>query len=270
MSTDPNNLTDEQWRRSYRAAKTLEAVRLARRARLDAEAEHIETPDEIEAVIATRDFRWTDGPVTRWDLGRFEKNPVVLDNHDDRALPVGSCTSIRVDERGDLVARVRFARTERGQQIAALIRDRQMRGFSPRFLHRRDGSGELIEISAVAIPRDPDARVIRNDAKTKTPPARLDAAPVFVERFDILPLPRNTNATNERKRTTMNHDSNDNNDTIAKARARRDALAANAWKNTTDGGTTTRADAEDDPEGIAARRARRDELAANAWKDGAK
>lgn len=64
----------------------------------------------------------------------------------------------------------------------------------------------------------------------------------------------------------MNHDSNDNDDVIAKARARRDALAANAWKNTTDDGTTTRADAEDDPEGIAARRARRDELAANAWK----
>lgn len=105
----------------------------------------------------------------------YMKNPVILASHthrlsDGRAPVIGKVVAYRFDRKG-LWIDVEFAPTELGQEYFRLYQGRYMRGFSIGFMglktDRRNVGGrsvlvhteiaELYEISACAIPCNPEA-----------------------------------------------------------------------------------------------------------------
>lgn len=105
-----------------------------------------------------------------WRLERFKKNPVVLYMHSPYEV-VGHAEQIRIVD-GELVAKIVFATTPTANEVLQLFRDGAMRAFSVGFRVGRveqqmvDGRAvrrlldcELMEVSAVSIPSNPDAVV---------------------------------------------------------------------------------------------------------------
>jgi HK97 family phage prohead protease len=109
-----------------------------------------------------------------WRLERFLSNPIILAHHDSRALPVGRATRVEViGERLELT--VEFAPAEanpEAEKIWQLVRGGFLKTVSVGFVpggeryEMRDGkevvvllSPELMEVSFVAIPANPEAKV---------------------------------------------------------------------------------------------------------------
>ena len=145
--------------------------------------------DELEAVASTgaldRDSEIIEPAAWRASLEAFRANPVILATHQHRLMTgsspvIGSAVSIDAGDDG-LRFRMRFASTALGQEYAALYRETHMRAFSVGFIpvngewrefNRADhGQGaratskrvwvhtevELLEISAVPVPANPEA-----------------------------------------------------------------------------------------------------------------
>jgi HK97 family phage prohead protease len=109
-----------------------------------------------------------------WDLKGFKQNPVVPLFHDYRSFPVAKATKVRMHE-GKLMFRPVFAVNENPQAKIAfdLYKGGFMNAFSVGFLPkefeevtRKDGrigrdytKVELLEISAVLVPSNPNALV---------------------------------------------------------------------------------------------------------------
>jgi len=103
-------------------------------------------------------------------LERFLKNPVVLHQHSMLKV-IGHAQNVRL-VGGELQARINFATTELANEIFTLFQDGAMRAFSIGFRPGRavkevvNGrevtrllDGELLEVSAVSVPANPDAVV---------------------------------------------------------------------------------------------------------------
>lgn len=106
--------------------------------------------------------------VDGWILDNFKKNPVLLWSHDARQLPIGKVTDIRTNEHGELVFDAIFARKENdfAKKVADLMSGGFLNSFSVGFnpLEKEDNTfkkQELLEISVVNVPANPDARVSR-------------------------------------------------------------------------------------------------------------
>jgi HK97 family phage prohead protease len=110
-------------------------------------------------------------------ISRFMANPCVLGCHQHRLADgeppvIGSVVKLWIDKAG-LWAVIRFAETELGESYWVLYRDGHMRAVSVGFValqweDKRDEDGgyvrtytrvELLEISCVAVPSNPDALV---------------------------------------------------------------------------------------------------------------
>lgn len=105
-----------------------------------------------------------------WRLADFERNPVVLWQH-DHDQPIGRASRLNV--RGSaLEARIHFSTTARGEEAWQLFQDGALRAFSVGFragrvaVERVDNlevvrllDCELMEISAVSVPANPEALV---------------------------------------------------------------------------------------------------------------
>lgn len=118
-----------------------------------------------------------------WMLDNYRKNPVVLWSHSYEILPVGKCESIAVVD-GKLVATTRWEDHPQAQQIAKLYATGTLSSFSVGFKPHaykpiKNASGdvtgihftrvELLEYSAVAVPANPSATVLRSmDYQTVT------------------------------------------------------------------------------------------------------
>lgn len=117
-------------------------------------------------------------------LGNFKKNPVILFGHDYYSAPIAKATGYEFDENG-LILTMKFADTEKAKEIFALYEGGFMSAFSVgfrpleyRFEERVIGSGqmgavfvkaELLENSAVPVPANPEAVVIKGlQGKTMT------------------------------------------------------------------------------------------------------
>ena len=128
-----------------------------------------ETPDRDGEIILS----------AGWDLDNFMKNPVLLLSHQYYLPPVGKVTKIEKRDNG-LWFEAKFADTEAGKEVATLYRDGMMSafsvGFMPRKMEMSDAAGEptndywkadkvvytdteLLEISVVSVPANPDAIV---------------------------------------------------------------------------------------------------------------
>lgn len=123
------------------------------------------------ASVGTPDRNENVYDIAGWELDNYHKNPVVITDHDHRRPPVGSG---RVWIDGDrMMAGVVFANTPRANEYRALVDQGYLRGISVGHLpkdweFRRLGPAgpiigihshrqELVELSLVTIPAQPDA-----------------------------------------------------------------------------------------------------------------
>lgn len=113
------------------------------------------------------------------DYEQYLKNPVVLWAHDYRETPIGKALWIK-SARKNITAKVRFAETEKADEIYQLFKGHYLNAFSVGFLPAENGSHpptpdevkknpewaeasriydkwELLEFSAVPVPANPEA-----------------------------------------------------------------------------------------------------------------
>lgn len=99
-----------------------------------------------------------------WLLDPYLRNPVVLWTHDymGRTLPIGKTVSLSVDaDGGKLSADVLFdSEDEFARQVESKYRRGFLNAVSVGWDERKDGN-ELLDISAVPVPGDPDALMER-------------------------------------------------------------------------------------------------------------
>ena len=114
------------------------------------------------------------------DLDSYRKNPVILAAHTHRSWDgsptiIGSATRIAIEDNA-LVFDMTFAKTALAQEWQSLYEDGHARAFSVGFIpksgeYNRDqdvyvwNQVELIEISAVPVPANPDALARDGDGK---------------------------------------------------------------------------------------------------------
>ena len=106
---------------------------------------------------------------SKWRLDNYQRNPVVLLSHDYTQPPIGTAEAY-VDE-GRLMARVKFDTDERSQAIAGKYERGVMQSVSVGWNDVGDDgqrargdkvtAHELLDISAVSVPGDPDALAAR-------------------------------------------------------------------------------------------------------------
>lgn len=148
----------------------------------DCELKDFSERERTFTAIASTESVDRDGDILRaggWKLKNFRKNPRVLWAHDDRGLPIAKATNIQIQDK-KLVFSPKFATAEMNplaEQVFQMFKAGFLRAFSVRFdpieweeIKQEDGkqsnsmfpprdykSLELLEISAVNIPANPEA-----------------------------------------------------------------------------------------------------------------
>jgi HK97 family phage prohead protease len=117
-----------------------------------------ETPDRHGEVIM----------VGGWELTSFKQNPVLLASHRSQDFPIGKATDISISN-GKLIFKAIFSKaTKEAREAYELVKEGILNtfsvGFIPREYDEKDGNiitkAELLEISLVSIPANPNAVVI--------------------------------------------------------------------------------------------------------------
>jgi len=132
-----------------------------------------------EVMDRDKEIIKTDG----WELDNFRKNPVILLSHEYRQPPIGKALWVKKDKNG-LKFKAQFAKTQVAEEVFQLYKDGFMRAFSVGFIPKEWEEGnpedekgpkriytkqELLEISAVSVPSNPEALVAAvNEGKIKT------------------------------------------------------------------------------------------------------
>ncbi len=124
-----------------------------------------------------------------WQLKNYCANPVVLDSHRyDSIEHIIGRAEVRDVERG-LEADITFAGTDKGRMAEQLVREGMLKAVSVGFLplkieQSKDDKEplkhlekELLEISVVAVPADPEALLIRGLNRMAMPPHNMPMAP---------------------------------------------------------------------------------------------
>lgn len=143
-----------------------------------------------------------------WELDNFKKNPVILLSHEYRQPPIGKALWIKKDENG-LKFKAQFAKTQVAEEVFQLYKDGFMRAFSVGFIPKEWEDGdledekkprriytrqELLEISAVSVPSNPEALVAAvNEGRIKTKTLRealhIVEKPEETENYIRVPVP---------------------------------------------------------------------------------
>ena len=100
-------------------------------------------------------------------IPRYMKNPVILWGHDYSKLPIGKALDVKVNPGKSLTMKIQFAGTPLGQEVRQLFDEKVLNSFSVGFIPKKskaadDGTNvytecELLEVSAVTIPSNPEA-----------------------------------------------------------------------------------------------------------------
>lgn len=107
--------------------------------------------------------------VEGWDLKNFKSNPVILYGHKHDEPPIGKATRVWVDKTGKSPVlkfkAVLTDATQRAKEIKQLMAEGIMKTFSVSFKaidaeDNRFTKQELLEISAVNVPANPDAQLL--------------------------------------------------------------------------------------------------------------
>ena len=124
----------------------------------------------ITGAIASTDSADRDGEILSskgWNLDSFQKNPVLLWGHNSHELPIGKIINIKSTE-GRLLFDAEFAVKENpfAEKVSKLMNGGFLNTFSVGFLpQEKEGDTftkqELLEISVVNVPANPEATVSR-------------------------------------------------------------------------------------------------------------
>ena len=124
----------------------------------------------ITGAIASTDSADRDGEILSskgWNLDSFQKNPVLLWGHNSHELPIGKIINIKSTE-GRLLFDAEFAVKENpfAEKVSKLMNGGFLNTFSVGFLpQEKEGDTftkqELLEISVVNVPANPEAVVSR-------------------------------------------------------------------------------------------------------------
>ena len=108
-----------------------------------------------------------------WDLLNFKANPVIMASHNYADFPIGKATDIAIEE-GKLMFKMVFSKaTEEAKQAYELVKEGILNCFSVGFIPREFDpnnqdiitKAELLEISLVAVPANPQAIVLAKSMK---------------------------------------------------------------------------------------------------------
>lgn len=192
------------------------------------------------AVIASTPKPIDGVAITKWDLGRFIKNPIVLWAHDAAALPIGVASDVAFSSESGLTMRVRFA-TEAANPFAEMVwcgvQEAIVRAVSVGFdFDAETGIAELVEVSFVPIGADEDAgtAAINPDVDDDESPARSGSADE--ERLSSSCSACGASSDDEGECTQCKNnararaDEKENDDMIENANAINATTLANAWK----------------------------------------
>lgn len=138
-------------------------------------AEIKEVEDRTFEVIASTEGTDRDGEVliqAGIDMKNYLLNPVILFGHDYHSLPIGKATAIEQRD-GKTIIRGVFASKEANplaEQVFQLYKEGILKAVSVGFIAKRyDGmhitESELLELSFVPVPANPEALSVRNFAK---------------------------------------------------------------------------------------------------------
>lgn len=126
--------------------------------------------------IASTEATDRDGEVilqNGWILDNFIKNPVILASHNYYEFPIGKATDIQVSD-GKLIFKMIFSKaTEKAIEAAQLVQEGILKSFSVGFIPREYDpmqpnmitKAELLEISLVTVPANPEALVLAKGMK---------------------------------------------------------------------------------------------------------
>lgn len=141
-----------------------------------------EVSDRVLEFVGSTEKQDRDGEVIKaegWDLKNYKKNPVFMWAHDYRQPPVGKTNRVWVDE-GSLKFKVEFAPPETyefADTIYKLYKGGFLKATSVGFVPKEWSDGEdekaprrtynkqeLLELSGVPVPSNPDALMIARDS----------------------------------------------------------------------------------------------------------
>lgn len=155
---------------------------------------YLEVKDgEIVGVGSTESVD-RDGEVIRqagWDLTNYLRNPVLMLMHNYQEFPIGKVTDIKVTD-GKLTFRAVFSQaTEKAREAYALMQEGILSAFSVGFIPRqydpKDSNviteAELLEISVVPVPANPDAIVLAKEYAEKHEKKESEIARYIVKNF---------------------------------------------------------------------------------------
>lgn len=131
--------------------------------------------DGLVAVASdeTIDRQGESIPINKWDLGHFEKNPVLQFGHDYHQVPIGRAKNLRVEGKKLMFEPEFQTVTQFGKEIKELFRKGFLKawsvGFLPRYKGKRLLGNELLEISAVPVPANPEALTMAKAKGFETP-----------------------------------------------------------------------------------------------------
>jgi HK97 family phage prohead protease len=126
--------------------------------------------------IASTETADRDGEVIKqdgWDLKNFKRNPVILASHNYFDFPIGKATNIKVEEKKLTFKMVFSESTQKAKEANQLVQEGILNSFSVGFIPREYDEknqniitkAELLEISLVAVPANPQAVVTAKGMK---------------------------------------------------------------------------------------------------------
>ncbi len=107
--------------------------------------------------------------IDKWDFTNFLKNPVLQLSHNYERPPVGVAKNIQIQGKRILFEPVFHEITQEAREIKKLYEEGIMKAFSVGFVAPKDEKGkyELLEISAVSIPANPNALIMARSYDAK-------------------------------------------------------------------------------------------------------
>lgn len=108
-----------------------------------------------------------------WDLKDFKKNPVIMASHQYQDFPIGKATRIAVKEK-KLVFKMLFSEaSQKAKEASQLVQEGILNcfsvGFVPKEYDKKNENiitkAELLEISLVSVPANPQAVVVAKGMK---------------------------------------------------------------------------------------------------------
>jgi len=140
--------------------------------------------------IASTEATDRDGEIIKqagWDLTNFNKNPVLMVAHNYQEFPIGKATNISV-EGNQLIFKAVFSKaTQKAREAYELVKEGILSAFSVGFIPREYDAkdqntitkAELLEISLVPVPANPEAVVLAKGFKNN------EIANFIVKNFDL-------------------------------------------------------------------------------------